>query len=79
MYGVGFDVNIVTATLRAVVCAAVAASRAGGDEQRPFLIESDLADAAPPGLHEAAVAARKTADRAAVQFLDQLGFPLRRE
>ena len=44
-------------------------------EERPFLIESDLADAAPAGLHEAAVAAGKAADRARVQFLDQLRFP----
>jgi hypothetical protein len=43
-------------------------------EERSFLIESDLADAAAPGLDEAAVAAGKAADRPAVELLDQLGF-----
>jgi hypothetical protein len=44
-------------------------------EERPFLIESDFADAAPAGLHEAAVAAGKAADRAFVELLDELRFP----
>src|SRR6266540_788315 len=52
----------------------------GRGEQRPFLIESDLADAAPAGLHQAAVPARKAADRAppappGVELFDQLRFP----
>ena len=51
---------------------------AGRREECSFLIEPDLADAPPPGLHEAAVAAGKTAYRAAVQFLDQVGFPYAR-
>jgi hypothetical protein len=44
-------------------------------EQRPFFIESDLADAAPSGLHEAAVAAGKAADRAGIQLFYQIRFP----
>jgi hypothetical protein len=43
-------------------------------EQRPFIIESNFADAAAPWLHEATVAAGEAADRPGVQLLDQLCF-----
>jgi len=43
-------------------------------EERPFFIEADFADTAPPGLHEAAVPTGKAAYRTAIQLLDQFGF-----
>jgi hypothetical protein len=47
---------------------------AGRSQQRPFLIEAHLADAAAPRLHEAAMPAGEAAHRAVREALDQLGF-----
>jgi hypothetical protein len=51
----------------------------GGDvarrgEERPFLIEPHFADAAPAGLHEAAVPAGEATHRAPIELFDELRF-----